>query len=172
MSDLRDRIKQDQTSYDTLLDWIPGFKGYREQEMRRDADRLVREHLAKLLGDTHAKVRRATGDLAKQARLKQMGALDSLSKRIEKLTDLIRYADAGYSGWFAAVKIDEAELDRLYDYDVALKQFIADVDAAATELVALSEDEMPGALDKVNGALDELDHMIKNREQVATGIVP
>jgi hypothetical protein len=31
---------------------------------------------------------------------------------------------------------------------------------------------MPGALDKVNGALDELDHMIKNREQVATGLVP
>ena len=172
MSDLRDRIKRDQSSFELLLDWIPGFKGYREQELRRDADRLVREHLVGLLADVHAKVRRATGDLAKKARLKQIGLLDSLGKRLEKLTDMIRYADAGYTGWFAAVKVKEADLDRLYEYDVSLKQFIADVDGAVTALVALPEDEMPGPVDKVNEALDELDHMIKNREQVVMDLVP
>jgi len=172
MSDLRDRIRRDENSFQRLLDWIPGFKGYREQEMRRDADRLVRDHLVGLLADTHGKVRRAAGDLAKTARLKHIGAIDSVSKRIEKLTDMIRYADAGYSGWFAAVKVKEEDLDRLYDYDVALKQFIADLDGAVTELVALPEDDMPGGLDKVNAALDELDHMIKSREQVAMDLVP
>jgi hypothetical protein len=172
MSDLRDRIKQGQTPLQQWLDWIPGFKGYREQGMRRDADRLVREHLAGLLVDTHGKVRRAAGDLAKKARVKHLGEIDSVSKRIEKLTDLIRYADAGYSGWFDAVKVKEPELDRLYEYDVSLKQFIADLDAAVGELVALPEDDMPGGLDKVNTALDELDHMIKSREQVALDLVP
>jgi hypothetical protein len=172
MGDLRDRIKGDVSSFQQLLDWIPGFKGYREQGMRRDADRLVREHLVGLLGDTHGRLRRALGDLAKQARLKHLGELDSLGKRIEKLTDLIRYADAGYSGWFDAVKVKEADLDRLYDYDVALKQFIADLDAAVVELVALPEDDLPKGLDKVNAALDELDHMVKNREQVALDLVP
>jgi hypothetical protein len=172
MSDLRDRIKRDETSFQQLLDWIPGFKGYREQELRRDADRLVREHLVGLLAEVHGKVRRATGDLAKAARLKQMGLLDSLGKRLEKLTDLVRYADSGYTGWFAAVKIKEADLDRLYEYDVSLRQFIADVDAAVTALVALPEDELPAAVDKADASLDELEHMIKNREQVAMNLVP
>ncbi|MBM3500042.1 MAG: hypothetical protein FJX74_15385 [Armatimonadetes bacterium] len=172
MSDLRDRIKGDESSFQRLLDWIPGFKGYREQGMRREADRLVREHLVGLLADTHGKVRRATGDLAKKARLKHLGAIDSVGKRIETLTDLVRYADAGYAGWFSAVKVREEELDRLYEYDVSLKQFIADLDAAVTELVALPEDDMPGGLDKVNAALDELDHMVKSREQVALDLVP
>jgi len=172
MSDLRDRIKGDQSSLELLADWIPGFKGYREQELRRDADRMVREHLVSLLVEVHGKIRRATGDLAKAARLKQIGPLDSLGKRLEKLTDTLRYADAGYTGWFAAVKVKEADLDRLYEYDVSLKQFIADVDAAVTALVALPEDEMPGAVDKANASLDELEHMIENREQVALNLVP
>ena len=172
MSDLRDRIKGDQSSLELLADWIPGFKGYREQELRRDADRMVREHLVSLLAEVHGKIRRATGDLAKAARLKQIGQLDSLGKRLEKLTDMLRYADAGYTGWFAAVKVKEADLDRLYEYDVSLKQFIADLDAAVTELVALPDDQMADALGKANGALDELDHMIKNREQVAMNLVP
>jgi len=172
MADFRDRIRRDQTSYETWLDWIPGFKGYRERESRRDADRLVREYLVRLLAEVQAKVRRATGDLAKQAKLTQMGALDSLGKRLEGLTDRLRYADAGYSGWFDAVKIKEDDLDRLYDYDLSLKQFIADLDAAVAELAALPEGEMAKGLDKVHTALDELDHMVKNREQVVLQLVP
>jgi hypothetical protein len=172
MSDLRDRIRGDENSFQRMLDWIPGFKGYREQELRRDADRLVREHLVDLMAGVHTKVRRATADFAKGAKLKHLGALDSVGKRIEKLTDMIRHADTGYTGWFAAVKVKEDDLDRLYDYDVALKQFIADLDASVTEAVALPDDELPGGLDKVAGALDELEHMIEGREQVAMDLVP
>jgi len=172
MGDLRERIEGDETPVQRLLDWIPGFKGYRQQDQRREADRMVRDHLVELLAEAQAQIRSATGKLAKAVKLKQMSALDSLGKRIEKLTDLIRYADAGYSGWFAAVKIKEEELDRIYEYDVSLKHFIGDVQAAVAELVALPEDDMGPAIDNVNTALDELEHLIKNREQVALGLVP
>ena len=140
--------------------------------MRRDADRLVREHLVGLLAETHGKLRKATGDLAKQAKLKHMTVLDGIGKRIEKATDLIRHADTGYAGWFAAVKISEAELDRLYDYDVALKQFIGELDGVVTELTTAPDEQLPGTAAKVTAALEELDHMIDNRRQVALGLVP
>ncbi|MGQ9730582.1 MAG: hypothetical protein ACUVX8_04840 [Candidatus Zipacnadales bacterium] len=172
MSDLRDRINGDETAAERILDWIPGFKGYRDRENRREADRMVRDYLANLLSTTHSKLRDAVGDLAKQGRLKHISGLDSLSKRIEKLTDLIRYADAGYTGWFAAVKIREAELDRLYEYDVSLKQFIADAEAAVMELLGLAEEDMPVAIAKVETTLDELEHMVKNRKQIALSLVP
>lgn len=172
MGDLRDRIRRDEAPAERLLDWVPGFKGYRERETRREADRMVREHLVGLLEQSHARVRALTGGLAKQAKLKQMTALDSLGKRLEKLTDLLRYADSGYTGWFAAAKIKEDELDRLYEYDVSLKQFIADVDEAVGELESVAEDEMAAAISGVESSLDELDHMIRNREQVAADLVP
>ena len=172
MGDLRDRIRGDETPAQRLLDWIPGFKGYRERETRREADRMVRQHLVGLLEQSHARIRSLTGDLAKQARLKQMTALDSLGKQLEKVTDLLRYADSGYTGWFSAVKIREEELDRLYEYDVSLKQFIADLDAAIEQLEAVGEDEMAGAVSGVESSLDQLEHMIRNREQVAGQLVP
>lgn len=172
MSDLTDRIRGDESPMQRILDWVPGFKGYRDQQQRREGDRLVRDHLVSLLSESHDKVRKATGDLAKQAKLKHMSALDSISKRIEKLTDLIRYADAGYSGWFAAVKIKEDELDRLYEYDVSLTQFIGDVQAAVEEVMSASEDDLADAVGKVDDSLDELEHMVKNREKVALDLVP
>jgi hypothetical protein len=95
-----------------------------------------------------------------------------VSKRLEKATDLLRFAEGGYSGWFAAVKINADDLDRLYDYDVSLKQFIADLDAAVGELSGTGDEQLGPALDKVSAALGELEHMIANREQVATQLVP
>ena len=40
MGDLRDRIQGDESPVERMLDWIPGFKGYREQTQRREADRV------------------------------------------------------------------------------------------------------------------------------------
>jgi predicted aminopeptidase len=172
MTDLRDHIRGDEDPMQRWLDWVPGFKGYRDREQRRDADRLVRQYLAGQLAECQARVRTLHGNLARDAKLGQMTALDSLEKRFEKLADLLRYADSGYSGWFDAVKIREQELDKLYAYDVSLKQFIGDVEAAVTALAEAPEAELPAALDKVAASLGELEHMIRNREQVAMELVP
>jgi len=172
MTDLRDRIRGAEDPMQRWLDWVPGFKGYRDRETRREADRLVRQYLAGLLAECQAKARTVMGAPAREAKLGPMNALDSVGKRLEKLTDLIRYADSGYSGWFDAAKVKEAELDKLYDYDISLKQFIGDVDAAVAALAEMPEDKLPEAIAGVQGSLDELEHMIRSREQVATDLVP
>lgn len=171
MSELKKRLRRDQDAFAQLLEWVPGFQGYREQSARRDADRLLRGHLVRLLSETQEKVRRRMEDMSKQGSLKGIGLLDSISKRLEKLADLIRYADAGCSGWFDAVKIREEDLDRLYEYDLSLRQFIIDVDSAVMGAVAEAGDTV-GALDRVSAALDELEYMIRNRKQVALGLIP
>jgi predicted aminopeptidase len=172
MSDLRDRIRRDEHPMQKWLDWVPGFKGYRERETRREADRLVRQYLAGLLAECHAKLQARMGALAREAKLEHMTTLDRLDRRLEKLTDMTRFADSGYTGWFDAAKIKEEELDRLYEYDVSLKQFIGDLDAAVTVLHDAPEAGIAEAAAKVESALDELEHMIKSREQVAADLVP
>jgi hypothetical protein len=172
MTDLRDRIRRDEDPMQRWLDWVPGFRGYRDRETRREADRLVRQYLAGLLAECHAKAHAAMGTLARESKLNQMTALDGLGKRLEKLMDLVRYADSGYSGWFDAAKVKEGELDKLYDYDLSLKRFIGDVDAAVGALAETPEERLPEAIAEVQRALDELEHMIRNREQVATDLVP
>ena len=46
MDPILDKARGGQNILERLMNAIPGFKGYREQELRRDADRLQREHLA------------------------------------------------------------------------------------------------------------------------------
>jgi hypothetical protein len=49
MSDLYKRIVDQRGSLESLMAKIPGFRGYKEMTDRRAADRMMREHIVKLL---------------------------------------------------------------------------------------------------------------------------
>lgn len=103
-----------------IVETIPGVKGYRDREARRETDRRLREYLARRLDEGRGgldALRRAcvaAGDLS------PLDAVGRLDRTIQKIAAALRYAEAGYSGFFDQVKIGEAELDRLYAYDEAL----------------------------------------------------
>ncbi len=103
-----------------LAEKIPGVKGYRDREGRRETDRRLREYLARRLDEGRTgldSVRRAALEAKDLALLDTVGRLD---RSLQKTVASLRYADAGYSGFFDQVKIGDAELDRLYAYDEAL----------------------------------------------------
>ncbi len=52
-----------------LLDSVPGYRGYRNKEDRRDADRRVRERVAAAFAAQADRVERVGRDLANQRRL-------------------------------------------------------------------------------------------------------
>ena len=45
--DLLGKARSQQNLLERIANRIPGFRGYREKELRRDAARLQREHLAR-----------------------------------------------------------------------------------------------------------------------------
>ena len=51
MDPLLDKARAGQNALERLMNSVPGFKGYRERDLRRDADRLQREHLASRLDE-------------------------------------------------------------------------------------------------------------------------
>ena len=44
-----DKARAGENQLERLVNMIPGFKGYRDKELRRDADRVEREHIASQL---------------------------------------------------------------------------------------------------------------------------
>ena len=46
MDRIHDAARGGQNVLERLMNALPGFKGYREKELRRDADRILRDHLA------------------------------------------------------------------------------------------------------------------------------
>ena len=69
------------------------------------------------------------------------------------MANRIRHADYGSSGFFDAVKIGEAELDRLYEFDLALTDMVEYLALQVEQLPQTADEQMlRRLLDAVEGA--------------------
>ena len=102
------------------LDRVPGYRGYRLKEERRDADRRVRAAVADGYAAELARVERIGRDLANARRLGEISAVERTSQAIRHYIDRVRSATPGYGGLFGDRDIDGIALDQLRLFDESL----------------------------------------------------
>ena len=117
-----------------LLDQIPGYRGYRLKEQRRDADRRVREAVAQAYEAELARVERIGRDLAKARRIGDVAPIEEVSQRIRLMINRVRAETPGYSGLFSSNPIDGVALDQLRLFDESLMQGVVDLRAEVDAL--------------------------------------
>jgi hypothetical protein len=163
MDDLRQRIQKAYNVVEQKMKDVPGYKGYKEKEVRREADKLLRLQAARGFEEQRRRLNRVQVQLASAGRLGALVLLDRALMRLQLLVDRLKTASSGYAGLFAAVKVKEAELDALYDYDATLlgnvdkvKGLIDAVAAAGTDAeVAKAGNDLLLALDEANEAFSK-----------------
>ncbi len=165
MTDWRERAVEDESPLQRLLDAIPGFKGYRERQVRRRADQLLRDHLVSLLDRAKAALQRLAAKLSRAGKLALVGLLDRAIGLLRKVRDKIRYADYGYTGWFDTPQIREEELDRMYEFDLQLRDMVMQVLEMARQVAEAQEEEMEAAIERLEAALRELEEQFDKREE-------
>lgn len=134
MTDLRDTISNNLGGFESLMAKIPGYKGYKEKEMRREADTLLRQHLAAQYEAQHRRATDVASQLLTGPGIAQLTELDKGSTRLQTFIDKIKTAGQGYAGLFDAIKVKEDELDKLYDFD---NQMLLQVDSVAAAIDAI-----------------------------------
>jgi hypothetical protein len=81
-----------------------------------------------------------------------------IEKSLDRLANRIRHADYGSTGFFDAVKIGEAELDRLYAFDLALTETVEYLALQVEQLPETADTPMLGRLsDAVEAAQQKFD---------------
>lgn len=172
MENLAGKVMQDRNSFEQLLLKIPGFKGYLNKELRRETDKLLREFLAKKVDELRARLDPVMRDLVDGGGLMVVNDVDRVKKGMEKIVSRLRYAKYGYTGLFDVVKVREAELDRLYQFDMALIQRIEGLEKAVTEVSASVSNHLSDHQQlktTTRAALDlcrEFDEHYNNRERL------
>ena len=115
---------------------IPGYKGDKRTGERRDNDQLFRTGLVDKLERLRTEINEIPAGLKGPAALKSVTDFDRILKKLEKVTDEIRFAARGYRGWFDIHKVREDELDNLYAFDIALTENIAELEESFRVLQA------------------------------------
>lgn len=161
MDSILDQARAAQNALERVANKIPGFKGYRDRELRRDADQLTREHLARRLEACKKQLSELSVAISRSGDLSGINDIETARRRLDKVTAHIRYADRGYSGFFDLVKVDEAALARAYEFDLGL---LDGVEAVQGSLGAGG----PGVTGMIE-SLDALDARLTEREAILRG---
>lgn len=154
---------------ETVLRYIPGFRGYLEKEYRRESDALQRDWLVTQLQGAKRRLDAHARELTDAARLDDLGGIDRIRARLDRLTSRIQGAMQGYSGFFDFVQINEKELDQVYEYDVGLMQHVEQIVAAVEQLNA-DTPTLSQAHKAVFAKLEEFDHAWDKRENILKGL--
>jgi len=166
--DLREKVTEALGGLEQLVAKVPGYKGYKEKEMRREADRLLREQLARQFEEQ----RRRIPDLQKQLISSgQIGFLDDLESggmKLQFLIDRLKTANYGYAGFFDAIKVKEEQLDALYEFDNALMDEVPNVASGinqVSETLAAKEGVAEAIADLVS-TIQGINDMFSKRQDV------
>jgi len=152
MDDLYSRIVSQRGSAENLLARVPGFRGYMELNARRQADHLMREHVAGQLRQQLNRLSQIEKMLLDAGGLSYMSQTRSAKTKFQTFIDRIATDTPGYSGFFAAVKIGPQDLEVIYAFDQALLDYVLKF---SEKLDALQEAAMKG--DGVDAAIRDLD---------------
>lgn len=127
---LLDSIKDEMSGIEKVVAKIPGYQGYKEKEQRREADKLLREHIANRMRTVKRELDALQTDLISAGKLGLLDEAGSAATQIQTFIDRVRTAPYGYSGLFDAVRIKEDDLDRIYEFDAALVSYAERIEGA------------------------------------------
>jgi len=148
---------------ETLASLIPGYRGYSDKESRRDSDRALRQAIANTIDATKAAVDEAIAECSRSMEFARLEPLERLRRRLLAVSDAIRHAPSGYAGLLDTAPVGAAEIDRLHEYDSALRDHAEKV-AAEVRVIAGG-----GEAATLEGLLSELEEDVRRRDELLKG---
>ncbi|MCK5548276.1 MAG: hypothetical protein KAI64_04630 [Thermoplasmata archaeon] len=167
MADIRDRVEEDRGLLKRIQLHIPGFAGYRRREDLRQADSILRLQLANRLKSVREKLESARQVLTDDYQMKTLEPLGQTIFKCQELEGMIRHAEQGYSGFSWAIKFEEPELEKLYEYDLALIDGLTSLDKNAEEMRS-SADSAASLVREFSDSLSEIKSTFDRRWNIIT----
>ncbi len=153
---------------------IPGFRGYKEKELRRESDKLIRNHLYLKLSKAKSDLRAVFQKLSDRRWMDVLTDMDRLMAKIDRVAEKVNHASYGYAGFFDIVKVKEENLDRMIDFDSKLvdevDRLTAEVDAFKAEI---TKGEAKNAKERIQDLADKVEAFedtFDKRQEVIIGV--
>lgn len=116
---------------DKIGSLIPGYDGYKDRDSRKNCDKKLRVILSNKLSEYENSIIAQIEISMKNSNINDMNKYESFRKKINTLSSKILYSPYGSNAFFSDQRINEDELDTIYQYDL-------DISDKVEKLAALS----------------------------------
>jgi hypothetical protein len=171
MSDFFEKIKSQVDPFKKLVGFIPGFNGYVERQNRRDADKVLRDTVARRFEEQWKRASNLQVEMVNNGMISLLDDMEKAAIQLRTFIDKISTAPRGYSGMFDAVKINEKELEAIYQFDAAFFDLAEQIARALDNVEASLSDEaaLPAAIRNVTSLARLAVETYTKRSEVVTG---
>lgn len=162
-----EQAKASMGALERLFKGLPGISGYVDKELRRDADKRLRELIAGQLNEQKQQLVLLQKQLLSSGGLRGLADIEGVIQKLQTLTDRIRTASYGYAGLFDAVKIGEAQLTALHQFDTGLATEVAKISEAVARLqsAVTNKETFQPILQELAGIVATLDTLFNHRSE-------
>lgn len=149
---------------------LPGYKGYKQKELRREADKLLRDTIAERMRTVKTQLDSLQQDLISAGKFDLLDETGSAATQIQTFIDRVKNATYGYSGLFDAVRVKEDDLDRLYEFDAMLMDYVDRIESAIGRArEELNGENLRGAILMIRDLTREANQTFDERREYITG---
>lgn len=172
MPDIRERVEADRGLLKKLQLMIPGYAGYRRREDIRAADNILRLQLSDRMKTVRGELEGIRDQMAMDGKYQGLQTIGNAIFYVQGVEAKVRHAEGGYSGISATIRIEERELDKLYEYDWAMFDSL-DKAAAVVPMIRDSADgkSFDASLRAFNEAVKAFESAWNTRIEAITGTV-
>ena len=171
MEEFFQKVTSQMDPFKSLASHIPGFKGYVERQNRRDADKLLRDTVVRRFDEQLTRASQLQVDMVSQGMIAYVDDMERAALKLRTFIDKMSTAPRGYSGLFDAVKINEKELEAIYQFDAAFFDLAEQVGRALDNVEASLADEaaLPAAIRNVTSIARMAVETYNRRSEVVVG---
>ena len=170
---IMEKVDDERTLTQKILKLVPGWRGYRIKEERRNADRILRDQMVNRLRRTKDSIEDIRNAVVEGEKEDAYSTIESLTSRTERIISMIEHADYGYRPFFDAIKIKEDDLMNMLRFDTWFVDKVQEFDQRCTDVLALIEDDADEALGHLKDLRRMASEMIskwKDRADVIMGV--
>jgi hypothetical protein len=173
--DIRQTVDSDRGILKRIQLLVPGFRGYRQMEDIRAADSLLRIQVANLVDRVLAGLQDTRATMSRQNEYAGLTDLATILSDLQVFSGQVRHAEQGYSGISANIRVQQPQLDKLYEYDYGFVQAADQLASGATPIQdAATRGDLAAlriAIQALRGQVQTLQNAFAQRVRAVEGIM-
>ena len=169
-----EKAKGEMRLTERILAGLPGFRGYKEKELRRESDKIIRNHVYQRLMEARKDLKEVFQKLSDSKMHEVLTDMDRFIMRFDRVTQKINHASYGYAGFFNIVKVEESKLDKMIEFDKNMvdsaEKIVAKADAFKKEVTKQKFEKTRDHLSNLEDMLETMEETFDQRDEVVKGV--